>query len=264
MSELPHSLRTALDTFVKRPRILLGVDFDGVIAPFVTDPMEARPAPGALTSLYAAASLRGVTVAVVSGRDLLTLRALTGIPHTSPIVLVGSHGGQSSLDDVEGSAWLDDEATARLAAASTALTDIAVAHPGTRIELKPGAVALHTRGVDPSVGAAALAAALGLSARHTGMHVIPGKEVVELSVMEVDKGVALRALATARAIDATAYFGDDVTDERAFAALDPGSGDVTVKVGDGDTLAAHRVGAVDDVVTALGVVVTARQSASRD
>ena len=36
----------------------------------------------------------------------------------------------------------------------------------------------------------------------------------------------------------TLYLGDDVTDERAFEALDPDAGDVTVKVGDGDTAAA--------------------------
>ena len=263
MSDLPGSLCAALEALVQRPRILLGVDFDGTLAHFATDPMQARAAPGALTSLYAAASLRGVTDAVVSGRDLQALRELTGIPHTSPIVLLGSHGGQSSLEDVDGPVRLNREATARLAAARADMEDVALAHPGTRIELKPGAVALHTRGVDPSVGAAALAAALALSTRHTGVQVIPGKEVVELTVVKTDKGVAIRTLAAARGVDATAYFGDDVTDERAFAALSPQSGDVTVKVGDGNTLASYRLGAVDDVVTALSVVVTKRQSASR-
>jgi trehalose 6-phosphate phosphatase len=264
MTGLPGSLRAALVAFAQQPRILLGADFDGTLAPFVTDAMKARSAPGALISLYAAASLPGVTVAVVSGRELKTLRALTQIPHTSPIVLIGSHGGQSSLENGGGAARLDDDATSRLAAARADLEQVALAHPGARIELKPGAVSLHTRGVDPSVGAAALAAALEVSARHTGVHVIPGKEVLELTVLETDKGVALRALAAARTVDATAYFGDDVTDERAFAALDSHSGDVTVKVGDGDTLAAHRLGSVDDVVAALGLVVTTRQSASRD
>ena len=262
MNDLPGSLRAALEAFVRRPRILIGADFDGTLAPFATDPMQARAAPGALNNLYAAASLRGVTVALVSGRDLLTLRTLTGIPHTSPIVLVGSHGGQSSLEDVEGSARLDQDATARLAAACADLEQVALAHPGTRIELKTGAVALHTRGVDPSVGAAALAAALGLSTRHTGVQVIPGKEVVELTVVETDKGFALRALAADRAVDATAYFGDDLTDERAFGALDPRSGDLTVKVGEGNTLAAYRLEAVEDVVAALGFMVSTRQSAS--
>jgi trehalose 6-phosphate phosphatase len=261
---LPGSLRAALEAFVQHPRILIGVDFDGTLAPFATDPMQVRAAPGAMATLYAAAALRGVTVALVSGRDLKTLRTLTGIPHTSPIVLLGSHGGQSSLADVQDSNRLDEEATSRLAAARADLEEVALAHPGTRIELKPGAVALHTRGVDPSVGAAALAAALELSTRHTGVKVIPGKEVVELTVVENDKGIALRALAVARTVDATAYLGDDVTDERAFAALDPKSGDVTVKVGEGNTLASYRLETVDDVVTALRVVVSTRQSASRD
>ncbi len=264
MSELPGALGVALEAFVQRPRILVGVDFDGTLAPFATNPRDARAAPGALDSLYSAASLPGVTVAVVSGRDLTTLRTLTGIPRKSPIVLIGSHGGQSSLDEVAGSVGLNREATARLAAARADLEEVALAHPGTRIESKTGAVALHTRGVDPSVGAAALAAALALSTRHTGVLVIPGKQVVELSVVQANKGLALLALAAARTADATAYFGDDLTDEAAFAALDPASGDVTVKVGEGQTLAAYRLGSVEDVVAALAFVVRVRQSPSRD
>lgn len=263
MSEMPDSLRAALEAFVQRPRVLVAADFDGTLAPFAADPMQARAAPGALASLYAAATLVGVTVALVSGRDLLTLRTLTGIPHTSPIVLIGSHGGQSSLEEVEGSVGLNRDASARLAAARADLENVALAHPGTRIEQKAGAVALHTRGVDPSVGAAALAAAVALSTRHPEVLVIPGKAVVELSVVQANKGVALRALAAAQGVEATVYFGDDLTDETAFAALDPHSGDVTVKVGNGHTLADHRLESVDAVVTALAVLVKARQSASR-
>jgi trehalose 6-phosphate phosphatase len=176
---------------------------------------------------------------------------------------VGSHGGESSLDDADGPAALDTDASARLAAAVAELKGVAAAHPGARIELTPGAVALHTRGMEPSVAEAALAAATELSTRHPGVQVIPGKQVVELTGVETDKGYAMRALAAARGVDATAYFGDDVTDERAFAALDPGSGDVTVKVGEGNTLAAYRLDGVDDVVTALDLMVSARQSAAR-
>jgi trehalose 6-phosphate phosphatase len=264
VNELPDALRAALEAFVQRPRVLIGADFDGTLAPFATDPMQSRAAPGALTSLYAAASLPGVTVALVSGRDLQTLRTLTAIPQASPIVLVGSHGSQSSLDDGAVSATLGQDALARLAAACADLEEVAAAHPGTRIELKPGAVALHTRGVETTVSEAALAAAMALSTRHTGVRVIPGKQVVELTVMETDKGSALQALAAARAVNATAYFGDDVTDERAFAALNARSGDVTVKIGEGSTLAAHRLETVDDVVAALEFMVSTRRSASRD
>jgi trehalose 6-phosphate phosphatase len=70
---------------------------------------------------------------------------------------------------------------------------------------------------------------------------MPGKNVVELTVLEANKGHALVELARATGSDATLYAGDDVTDERAFAALDPATGDLTVKVGEGETLACQRV-----------------------
>ena len=66
-----------------------------------------------------------------------------------------------------------------------------------------------------------------LGGRYTGVHVLPGKDVVELTVLEANKGSALVDLARQTCSDATLYLGDDVTDERAFAALDPASGDLT-------------------------------------
>ena len=54
---------------------------------------------------------------------------------------------------------------------------------------------------------------------------------------------------------AVLYLGDDVTDERAFAALDPASDDLTVKVGDGETVAAQRVPGPEAVVELLELFV---------
>jgi trehalose 6-phosphate phosphatase len=52
------------------------------------------------------------------------------------------------------------------------------------------------------------------------------------------------------------FLGDDVTDETAFARLK--SGDVGVKVGDGDTAAEFRVGAPEDVTALLEALLAAR------
>ena len=261
--EDPQALRIALAAFAARPRVLVAVDFDGTLAPLVTDPLAARALPGGLDALRAAASLQGVTAALVSGRDLATLAALTGIDADDGVVLVGSHGAQTSYGPAHepGSpgdgTFLADRTL--LTAVRGELEAIRSRYPAVRLEDKPYAAVLHTRGVEPSAAAAATAAALEVGGRHTGVHVLPGKEVVELTVVEADKGRALVDLARATSSDATLYLGDDVTDERAFAALDPASGDLTVKVGAGDTLAAHRVPGPEAVVELLKLFVHLRR-----
>lgn len=259
MSELPDSLRAALEAFVQRPRVLVASDFDGVLAPLVDDPMQSRALPGGLAALRAASAMEGVTAALVSGRDLATLAALTGIGPDEELVLIGSHGAETSLAPAHDVALLDDAATARLAALGVELEAIRSRYPAVRLERKPCAVALHTRGVDPSVASAATTAALEVGGRHTGVHVMPGKDVVELTVLEANKGSAVVGLARLTTSHATLYMGDDVTDERAFAALDTVSGDLTVKVGDGKTVAAHRVPSPEAVAELLELFVDQRR-----
>jgi trehalose 6-phosphate phosphatase len=257
-------LRIAVAAFAARPRVLVAVDFDGTLAPFVIDPLQARAVPGALQALRAAAALSGVAVAVVSGRDLATLEMLTGIGRQDGITLVGSHGAQTNLEDQGGlsgeASLLDAEATASLSVVRSELEAIRSRYPTVRLEQKPAAVALHTRGLDPAVAAAATAAALEVGQRYPRVHLMPGKDVVELTVLEPDKGKVVLELARATICDATLYVGDDVTDEKAFAALDPASGDLSVKVGDGETLAAQRVPDQVSVVHLLDLFVAHRRN----
>ena len=265
MSPIGQEVRTALRAFAALPRVLVAVDFDGTLAPLVTDPLQARALPGGLEALREAAALPGVTAAVVSGRDLDTLATLTEIGVDDGITLVGSHGAQTSraAADVSGSsaagAGLDESAAQLLTSLVDELEEIRLRCPAVRLETKPAAVVLHTRGVDRSMAEAAREAALEAGARHAGVNVIPGKEVVELSVSAADKGTALTALALASRSDATLYLGDDTTDERAFAALDPSSGDLTIKVGAGTTAARQRVPGPAAVVELLRLFVEARR-----
>jgi trehalose 6-phosphate phosphatase len=256
---LPPDLTDALTRFAGRRRVLLGVDFDGTLAPFVIDPMAAVAAPGGLEALREAAALEGVHVVVLSGRDLDSLRQLTGVDREEPIVLIGSHGAQTSLADGLADSLLDSRQSGTLADLTAALEGIVARHDGPRLERKPASVVLHTRDVPEPAASAASAAAHAVATRHTGVHVTPGKDVVELSVVETSKGAALRSLATCLQADATAYFGDDVTDERAFEALDPDGGDLRVKVGAGATVADHRVAGIPEVVEALELFVSLRR-----
>ncbi len=258
-------LRIALTAFAARPRVLVAVDFDGTLAPLVTDPLQARAVPGGLEALRDAATLGGVTTAVVSGRDLATLEMLTAIGPDDGIILIGSHGAQTNRLDranvalAAGAAFLDGRAAALLETLRDELEAIRSRYPAVRLEHKPAAAVLHTRDVERSAAKAATEAAQEVGRRHTGVHVIPGKEVVELSVSAANKGNALTDLARASSSEATLYVGDDATDERAFAALRPLSGDLTVKVGAGETIALHRVPDPEGTVELLVLFVAARR-----
>lgn len=234
--------------------LLVGVDFDGTLAPLVDDPLAARPLPGSMDLLHALAALPGVTVALVSGRELAVLGQLSSAG--SPLLLIGSHGAETSWKGGDG---LDVEASRRLVALEVGLRRIEQTHPGIRLERKPTALALHTRGLPGDLAADAVQAGAALASRHPGVHLTPGKDVLELAVTEAGKGPALLALAAHLGAASVAYLGDDVTDERAFVHLAehavPGRLQTcTVKVGAGDSVADLRVRDEVAAVALLGTL----------
>jgi trehalose-phosphatase len=243
---LPARLVEALRVLAARPDVLLALDFDGCLAPIVPDPDDARPLPEAREALHRLVQAPGTTVALVSGRSLDALRRLAAPPPRA--LLVGSHGaeyaGATASDDADGDGP-DGPARHLLRRVIDAVARIVEEHPGTTMETKPTAAVLHTRRADRPEAEAATAAALAGPATWGGVHAMRGKEVVELSVTDVTKGTALRRLRAVAGLVAggggVLYAGDDVTDERAFAVLDDDAGDITVKVGNGDTAARHRV-----------------------
>jgi trehalose 6-phosphate phosphatase len=244
---LPRSLLEALDAFSRRDRVLVALDFDGVLAPIVEVPSEARSLPSSARAVSALTGLARVDVALVSGRALEDLRAVARPPRGA--VLVASHGAE-----VDGApSPLDDDARALLSAVLDDLEQVVAAHPGTHLETKPAGGVLHTRRAPREVATAAADAVRAGAGARLGVHTRTGKEVVELSVVRADKGSALSALRGRLGADAVLYAGDDTTDEDAFAVLR--DGDVGVKVGDGETSARHRVDDPEQVSVLLAHLV---------
>jgi len=90
---------------------------------------------------------------------------------------------------------------------------------------------------DPAAAAALLTDAR--AAADPSLTLKPGKAVLEVAVTDADKGSAVDRLRAELGAAAVVYLGDDVTDEDVFRTLGPA--DVGIKVGDGETTAAHRV-----------------------
>ncbi|MDN5747608.1 MAG: trehalose-phosphatase [Pseudonocardia sp.] len=249
---------SALHDAVRRvatvPRLLVALDFDGVLAPIVDVPSDARPLPAAAAALGSLATLPDTTVAMLSGRGLADLAAVSGLG--APIRLVGSHGGEFDGTDLGGAAVLDDDRRALLDSLTVELTELVDGEPGVALERKPAGVAVHVRNAAPDVGARVLDAVRVGPAARPGVASTPGKAVLDLAVLSVNKGTALDVLRDRAGADAVLFAGDDVTDESAFARLH--TGDVGVKVGDGDTAAAHRVADPAEVAQLLELLLSVR------
>lgn len=235
-----EQLRQALADVSRVPRLLVASDFDGTVSPIVNHPADARALPAAAAALWALADLADTTVALISGRSVGDLAALSGAPPT--VVLIGSHGAESS------SGFTQEIDGALLSTITDTLTAIAVIHPGVTVEPKPASVALHVRNAAADDASAALSAALAAS-HGWQAELTEGKAVLEFAVVKTGKGEAVNALRVAENASAVVYFGDDVTDEKAFSQL--WATDVGIKVGPGDTAAGFRVDSPDDVADAL-------------
>jgi trehalose 6-phosphate phosphatase len=229
MTALPPDLGSALRALAGRRPLLVSSDYDGVLARLRDDPSDAVPEAGVAEVLARLAAVDGVTVALVSGRGVADLQSTSGL--SGPFRWVGSHGAEFDGPLTGELAGRRDDLAERLA-------PLVAGTEGARLEVKPASVAVHVRQVADRVAAATLLAD-ARSRADSSLTLKPGKDVLELAVTDADKGSALRRLADELGAVATLYLGDDLTDEDAFRAL--GADDVTVKIGDGETVARHRV-----------------------
>ena len=222
-------------------------DFDGTLAPIVNNPADARALPSTISAMTELTQLSDTEVALISGRALAVLRDLAAMP--ADVHLVGSHGAEFETGFAQA---VDEALLARIVAA---LDEIAAHYPGVAVEPKPASVALHVRNASTADGAAALAAARR-AAVDWDSEMTAGKAVLEFAVITTDKGSAIDELRRHSDATAVVFFGDDVTDEKAFARLRPG--DVGVKVGPGPSAARYRVDSPVEVTDALAYLAQRR------
>ena len=180
----------------------LFLDVDGVLAPIVARPQDARVPEDTRAELRRLDERYGL-VACVSGRAGDDAERIVGVPG---LVYVGNHG-------------LELEPDAPLWAARLAPFLAGLDWPG--IEDKGLTAALHFRNRPDEEAARAELDAIAARAREAGFVARFGRKVLEiLPPIEADKGTAVRRLLAGSGVQRALYAGDDTTDLDAFRALD--------------------------------------------
>lgn len=219
--------RAWADLLAAPERLVVGLDFDGTLAPIVDDPDAARIHPAAPDLLVRLAALTG-GVAVVTGRPVRQVIELGDLDDVGARVhaaggrfaVLGQYGNERWDAGVRrivsplpphGLATFMGEVPALLRRA-----DAESAH----LETKGLAVAIHTRrAADPEAMFERLIAPLTASARAHDLVVEPGRLVIEVRAPGMDKGLAVRDLVESWDATAMLFAGDDLGDVEAFEAL---------------------------------------------
>lgn len=178
------------------------LDIDGVLAPIVARPEDAR-VPDATRRELERLGGRYALVACVTGRPTDDARRIVGVPS---LTYAGEHG-------------LELEPTAT--AWASRIHGFAAEVPWTTLEVKPLSVAFHYRNEDDPEAARRRLEPVAAAALDAGLRPRWGRMVLEvLPPVDATKGTAVRALLERSGTRRALYAGDDTTDLDGFAALD--------------------------------------------
>jgi len=230
--------------------VLLAFDYDGTLAPIVSDPEQApmrastRALLRNLTDLY--------PVAIISGRaqaDALKQLGRIGVKQ-----VIGNHG----LEPWHASPGLSEEVRRWLPLLERKFASL----KGVKIEDKVFSVAIHYRHSREKRKARAAIARAVESLGH--VRVIGGKQVVNVVPNGVPhKGIALERERSRLGCDTAIYVGDDQTDEDVFALDQPGRL-LGIRVGRSRTsAAAYYIPGQADIDDLLRALVHARRHSAQ-
>jgi trehalose-phosphatase len=194
------------------------LDYDGTLAPFREQRDRALPYPGVPALLSSIMNHTPTRVVIVSGRPADEVVRLLGLDPCPEIW--GVHGFERRLPDgTRTSGHMDRRSLHTFEKAVSWAKVEGLEH---LVEQKPGAVALHWRGLAPSASDEIY--------RQTKKALLPLTRSSRLGIVEFDGGIELRVRNSNKGHVAKeivremgdvpiAYLGDDRTDEDAFRAL---------------------------------------------
>ena len=218
--------------------IALFLDFDGTLAEIAPRPDAVQVEPGLVDALERLRGRLDGALAIVTGRPV---SVIDGFLAPSRLDAAGLHGVERRLGGAVTGGRAEDHPdlrrqVERLQAESAALAQVL-------IEDKGASVAVHWRLANPGDAGRAEALVRAVADALGGAYRLQlGKAVGEIVPAQATKAHAIRAFLehAPYAGRRPVFFGDDRTDEIAFASVEEDGG-VAVRVGDGETVASRRL-----------------------
>lgn len=230
----------------KRPLIIL--DYDGTLKPYQASPSMLAGFPSLRVRLLLTLLLQKAHVAIVSGRPRKVMNLwFKGLK----LDLAAEHGARVRLG---GTKWRTAENEIKKAkpAIKRLMDTYAAATPGARIEEKEYSLVWHYRNVEPELGYNRT-----MKLRQDLLHIVDkrpidvssGQKIIEVKQRNINKGKVVADLMNAYHPDFVLCAGDDFTDEDMFRAL--AERGYTIKIGNGETIAQHRLPSVESLLKLL-------------
>ena len=196
-------------------RVGLFSDFDGTLTPIFDDFRNTVLSP-AMRDAIGELSTRLELVAIVSGRDVNTLREMIGL---TSVTYIGNHGLEEWTPGGERKLYEAQESDGLLEEVERGVRSVELS--GISVENKGVGVAVHYRNsTDPAAAHSDLSLMLKPLAAARGLKIKKGKMVLELGPrVGMNKGTAVSRLVRKFELMGAIVLGDDLTDCDAFDAL---------------------------------------------
>lgn len=214
----------AYEAILQRPKAtLVAVDFDGTLAPITDDPEQAYADPDAVAALGRLGSLVA-RIVVITGRPARTaiqLGRFDQTPGLDRLIVLGQYGVERW--DASTGEYVIPPAPPAIAAVADEIPGLLaeLGLTGVRLENKGRAIGVHTRELrDPANAFRRLEGPLADLAERHGLHLEPGKSVLEIRALGMDKGEALRDIVVETGARQVIFAGDDLGDLPAFRAVE--------------------------------------------
>ena len=219
---------------ILQPSCALFLDFDGTMVDIAPQPHAVHVPEPLLAVLQEVHAWLGGALAVISGRPIAQIDEFLE-PLQLPVA--GVHGAERRGTD-GGVHLLNTHPLDHVEEAACAL---AAHHPGLLVENKRGSLALHYR-QRPELEALCLATMQQAVDESPGLVLLRGKMVAEAKPGGASKGRAIEDFLAEAPVAGRrpVFIGDDVTDEAGFSAVQR-LGGVGIKIGEGATVASHRL-----------------------